>query len=84
MDHVPAHNAVGGQHARARGGARRRYVPPDAPALWPLEPWWSQGEPAWRKAEARPRAPREAASPEAMLMVPHTEARGWCKHGGYP
>jgi hypothetical protein len=24
------------------------------------------------------------ASAEAMLMVPHTEARGWFKHGGYP
>ena len=42
MDHVQAHQAVGGQQALARRGARLRYLPPYAPARSPIEPWWSQ------------------------------------------
>ncbi len=81
-DQRRAHTAVGGQQALARRGARRLYLPPSAPDLAPLEPWWSAGKTALRTAQARTREALDSAIPGALATLTDAEAQGWCRQCG--
>jgi transposase len=84
MDNLQAHKAVGVQQAMARRGARLLYVPPYSPDLSPLEPCWSKGKTALRKAKARTRGALDTAMAGVMVTVSLATAWGWFKHCGYP
>ena len=83
MDHLRAHNAVGGPQAVARRGARLRYLPPSSPALSPLEPCWSEVQTALRTAKARTREALDRAITGALATSTEADAHGWVRHGGY-
>jgi transposase len=83
MDNLRAHEAVGVQHALARRGARRLYLPPYSPDLSPIESCWSKVKTALRKAKARTREALDSAITEALATITEADAQGWFRHCGY-
>jgi hypothetical protein len=84
MEHVRARNASSVQQARARRGARLRYVPPSSPDLALIEPCRANAKAARRKAQARTRGALDTAMGAAMRTVSPADAYGQFKDGGYP
>ena len=82
-DTLRAHTAAGIQQAMARRGAQRLYGPPYAPALAPIDPWWSTVKTARRRAKARLREALDTAITEALATVTAADAHGWLRHCGY-
>ena len=83
MDNLRAHKAVGIQQALARRGARLLYLPPYSPDLSPIEPCWSKGKTALRKAKARLREALDTAITGALATVTAVDAHWWFLHCGY-
>jgi DDE superfamily endonuclease len=82
LDHRSAHNVRGVPQARARRGARLRYVPPDSPELSPMALGVSQLQTALRAAKARTREALEGAIRTAMETVTALAVYHWFRHCG--
>jgi hypothetical protein len=81
-DHLRAHKVAGRRDRIEARGARRVFLPPDAPDLSPSEPCWAKLKTRWRAAQARTRAALDAAIQKALAAVRPWDARSWFRHGG--
>jgi transposase len=61
MENLGAHKGAGIREAIEARGAQVISLPPYAPALSPIAPWWSKVKTALRKAKARTRDALECA-----------------------
>ena len=83
LDNLGVHQARGIQQMLARRRVRRRYWPPYSPDLAPIEPCWSKGKTALRRAKARTRGALDNAITSVRPTVTEADARGWFHHCGY-
>jgi hypothetical protein len=82
LDHLKAHQVVGGREALEAVGARRLSRPPSSPDCSPLEACWSTSKALVRTQAARTLARLWPASTDACAAITSQEAQGWCTHAG--
>jgi hypothetical protein len=83
MDNLGAHIVAGSREVLESHGGQGVYLPPYAPDLPPLEPYWAKVKTALRQVPARTREALEGALEQVLSTVPAMDARHWFAHGGY-
>ena len=83
-ENLSAHKVAGVEDLMTARGARLIPLSPYAPALNPIEPWWSKIKTWLRRAKARTVEALLAAIKDALATVTEADIRGWFAHCGYP
>lgn len=83
MENLTAHTVTGVAAVCAAAGVRLLSLPPYAPALSPIEAWWSKVQALVRANAARTREALAQAIAEALAAITRQDAHGWCVHAGY-
>jgi hypothetical protein len=83
LENLAAHQTPGLQQMLARRRVRWLYVPPYAPELAPMEPYWSNVQTALRRAKARTREALDPALTDARWTMTALEVLGWFQQCGY-
>ena len=83
MDKVPTHKLPPSAEALAAVGARVQFLPPDSPALSPIEKCCSKVKTFLRSVAARTQKALAAALSNALATITCHDIKGWFAHCGY-